>query len=225
MNVLILLDFAGVSVFAATGALAASRKQLDIVGFMFLACATGVGGGTFRDLVLGRTPVFWVSEPAYLLVCAATAVLLYFTAHMMESRYRILLWLDAVGLAAFCAMGAAVGLNATGSSAIAIVTGMATATFGGILRDILAGEKSVLLRPEIYVSAAAAGAALYTIADTAGAPSGVSALLAMAFAFVIRGGALVFGWTLPSYRARAGRTESELLRDGIVSPPPSNSDN
>ena len=223
MNILILLDFAGVAVFAATGALAASRKQLDIVGFVFLACVTGIGGGTFRDLVLGHVPVTWVRNPEYLLICAATAVLLYFTAHMMESRYRILLWLDAVGLAAFCAMGAAVGLKATGSPAIAIVTGMATATFGGILRDVLAEEKSVLLRPEIYVSAAAAGSALYTIADAAGAVPGMSALLAMALAFAIRGGALIFGWTMPSYRARAGRNEAELLRDGIVSPPPGQS--
>ena len=110
MNILILLDFAGVAVFAATGALAASRKQLDIVGFVFLACVTGIGGGTFRDLVLGHVPVTWVRNPEYLLICAATAVLLYFTAHMMESRYRILLWLDAVGLAAFCAMGMLGGL-------------------------------------------------------------------------------------------------------------------
>src|SRR5690606_34325575 len=89
------LDYAGVAVFAATGALAASRKQLDMIGFVFLAAVTGIGGGTFRDIVLGATPVFWVEKPAYLMVCVAVAVIVYFTAHLVESRYRLLLWLDA----------------------------------------------------------------------------------------------------------------------------------
>ncbi len=153
MNPILLLDYAGVAVFAATGALAASRKQLDIIGFLFLASVTGIGGGTFRDLILGA-PVFWVANPAYVLVSAAIGVLVFFTAHLVESRYKLLLWLDAVGLAAYAVMGAAKGMAATGSPTVAIVTGMLTATFGGILRDIIAGEPSVLLRPEIYVTAA-----------------------------------------------------------------------
>ncbi|WP_075996119.1 trimeric intracellular cation channel family protein [Salaquimonas pukyongi] len=204
MNALLVLDHAGVAVFAATGALAASRKQLDIVGFVFLASVTGIGGGTFRDLVLDL-PVFWVLNPAYVLVCAAVALLVYGTAHLMESRYRVLLWLDCVGLAAFGAMGAAKGLDATGSATLAIITGMLTATFGGILRDLLAGEPSVLLRSEIYVSAAMAGAAAYTVSVAAGLPQALSLAIAFAIAFIIRGGALRFGWTLPRYKPRAGR--------------------
>lgn len=204
MNAVLALDYAGVAVFAATGALAASRKQLDIVGFVFLAAITGIGGGTFRDLVLDQ-PVFWIINPAYVLVCAMAALAVYATAHLMESRYKVLLWLDCIGLAAFAAMGAAKGLAATGSATIAIITGMLTATFGGILRDLLAGEPSVLLRPEIYVSAAMAGAAAFTVADAAGLPQVVSLAIAFATAFVIRGGALLFGWTLPRYKPRAGR--------------------
>ena len=108
MTPILLLDYAGVAVFAATGALAASRKQLDIIGFLFLATITGIGGGTFRDLILG-VPVFWVANPDYCSICAVVAVVVYFTAHRLESRYKLLLWLDAIGLAAFAVMGAAKG--------------------------------------------------------------------------------------------------------------------
>ena len=145
MNPIDLLDYAGVAVFAATGALAASRKQLDIIGFLFLASVTGIGGGTFRDVIL-NIPVFWVGNPDYVLICAAVAVLVFFIAHRVESRWKWLLWLDAVGLAAFSVMGAAKGLAITGSPVVAIITGVLTATFGGILRDLLAGEPSVLLQ-------------------------------------------------------------------------------
>jgi uncharacterized membrane protein YeiH len=135
MPIIDLLDYAGVAVFAATGALAASRKQLDIIGFIFLAAVTGIGGGTLRDLILD-VPVLWVADPAYILVCALVAVTVFFTAHLFESRYKLLLWLDAVGLSAYCVMGAAKGYAVTGSVTVAIVMGVLTSTFGGILRDM-----------------------------------------------------------------------------------------
>ena len=209
MNPILYLDYAGVAVFAATGALSASRKQLDIIGFLFLASVTGIGGGTFRDLILG-VPVFWIDNPAYVLVCTAVAVLVFFTAHLVESRYKLLLWLDAVGLSAYCVIGAAKGFAVTGSPTVAIVMGILTATFGGILRDLLAGEPSVLLRPEVYVTAALAGAAVYTAATLAGFPLLAAALVAAATAFIVRGGALKFGWTFPSYRRRPGRRPEDI---------------
>lgn len=209
MDHTLLPDYAGVAVFAATGALAASRKELDIVGFIFLACVTGIGGGTFRDVIL-NIPVFWVGNRDYLLVCVAVGIVVFFTAHLVESRYRLLLWLDAIGLAAFSVMGAAKGLAITGSPVVAIVTGMLTATFGGILRDLLAGEPSVLLRPEIYVSAAMAGAAVYTIAELTLLPGEASALIAFAAAFIVRGGALKFGWSFPTYKSRPGRKPEDI---------------
>ena len=209
MNPLLLLDYAGVAVFAATGALSASRKELDIDGFLFLASVTGTGGGTFRDLILD-VPVFWVENPAYLLVCAGVAVLIFFTAHRLESRYKLLLWLDAVGLAAFATMGAAKGLALTGSPVVAVVTGVLTSAFGGILRDLLAGEPSVLLRPEIYVTAAMIGAAIFIIADFAGFPLLAAALVAFAGAFIVRGGALKYGWSIPAYRGRPGRRPEDI---------------
>lgn len=205
------LDYAGVAVFAATGALAASRKQLDLIGFLFLAAVTGIGGGTLRDIILGTLPVFWVMKPTYILVCVAMGVLVFFTAHLFESRYRLLVWLDAIGLAAYCVMGAAKGLAASGSPTVAIVTGTMTAAFGGILRDILANEPSVLLRPEIYVTAALSGAALFTMAVEFGAPLWVASLAGSVLAFLVRGGALAFGWTFTPYKPRPGRHPDDVM--------------
>jgi uncharacterized membrane protein YeiH len=200
------LDYAGVAVFAATGALAASRKQLDLIGFGFLAAVTGIGGGTVRDLILGDAPVFWVQDPAYLVVCVGVAAMVYFTAHLVESRYRLLIWLDAIGLSVFAVMGASKGLTLTGSPIVALVTGMMTATFGGILRDLLSHEPSVLMRPEIYVSAALLGAGVFVIASLLGAPLLASSAIGVVSAFVLRGGAIRYGWAFQPYKPRpAGR--------------------
>lgn len=209
MGQLVFLDYAGVAVFAATGALAASRKQLDIIGFLFFAGLTGIGGGTVRDLILG-VPVFWVSNHDYLVVCIAIAVLVYFTAHLLESRYKLLLWLDAIGLAAYCVFGAWKGLLVTGSGLVAVVMGVLTATFGGILRDQIAGEPSVLMRPEVYITAAMAGAVAFTVLKIAGLPLLACAVPAFLVAFAIRGGALKFGWSFPPYRSRPGRRPEDI---------------
>ncbi|MDG4907624.1 trimeric intracellular cation channel family protein [Mesorhizobium sp. WSM4898] len=209
MNPIELLDYAGVAVFAATGALAASRKELDIIGFLFLASITGIGGGTLRDFIL-NLPVFWVANSGYVLICAVMAVLVFFSAHRVESRYKLLLWLDAIGLAAFAVMGAAKGLAITGSPVVSVITGVLTATFGGILRDLIAGEPSVLLRPEIYVTAALAGAALFTFGDLVGMSALPSSLLGFAAAFLVRGGALKFGWSFPAYKSRPGRRPEDI---------------
>jgi uncharacterized membrane protein YeiH len=209
--ILELLDYTGVAVFAATGALSASRKQLDIIGFVFLAAATGIGGGTFRDVILGATPVFWVVNPTYLLVCVAVALIVFVLSHRIESRYRLLLWLDAMGLSAYCVMGAAKGLAATGSPTVAITTGVLTASFGGILRDLLANEPSVLLRPEVYVTAALAGASGFTAAMAAGAPLWAASAIGIGTAFVVRGGALRFGWRFPVYKPRPGRHPDDVM--------------
>lgn len=211
MTILEFLDYLAIAVFAATGALAASRKQLDLIGFIFLAAITGIGGGTFRDVILGELPVFWVRNPNYMLVCLASGIVVYFGAHLIESRYRLLLWLDAIGLSAYAALGAAKGLAVTGSPVVAIVTGMLTAAFGGVLRDIVAGEPSVLLRPEVYVSAALAGAAVFTAADAMGFGQIICFAAAMLTALVIRGGALLYGWTFPVYKGRPGRDPKDVM--------------
>lgn len=211
MSILELLDYTGVAVFAATGALSASRKQLDLIGFLFLAAATGIGGGTFRDVVLGATPVFWVVNPTYLIVCVAAALVVFVGAHRIESRYRLLLWLDAMGMSAYCVMGAAKGFVATGSPTVAITTGVLTASFGGILRDLLANEPSVLLRPEIYITAALIGAAAFTAATVAGVPLPAASAIGAGAAFAVRGGALLFAWRFPVYKPRPGRHPDDVM--------------
>ncbi len=204
MSLSLFFDYLGVALFAATGALSASRKELDIVGFLFLATITGIGGGTARDLILG-VPVFWVEQHGIIVVCVATGIITFFTAHLLEPRYRLLLWLDALALAAYGVFGAHKGLEITGSPVVAVVMGMVTSAFGGILRDVITGEPSVLMHKEIYISAAIAGALAYVVGRAAGLDPVFAAAGGFIIAFAIRSGALVFGWTLPAYRPRPGR--------------------
>jgi uncharacterized membrane protein YeiH len=204
-----LLDVSGVAVFAVTGALVASRKQMDVVGFALLATVTGIGGGTLRDLILGL-PVFWVQKPIYLGICFVVAILVFFTAHIPQSRYRLLLQLDAVGLSFFCVVGADIALAAGVGYIVVVVMGVMTATFGGVIRDILGGEVPIILRKEIYATAALAGAGSFAALTAAGAPGLVAALSGFAACFVIRALALSRGWSLPPYRARPGRNPDDL---------------
>jgi uncharacterized membrane protein YeiH len=210
MNYLHFLDFAGIAVFAATGALAASRKQLDIVGFIFFASVTGIGGGTLRDLVLGKLPVFWIKEPSYIAVCTIIAILVFFLAHLVEYRYRLLLWLDAIGMAAYCVMGAMIGLEAGISPYASIVMGVMTATFGGILRDLLSGEQSVLLRNEIYISASLLGAISYIALTIGNIDKFIAISLSVSLAFLLRAAALQLGWTMPRYKPKQGRKKNKM---------------
>jgi uncharacterized membrane protein YeiH len=116
------LDWLGIIAFTITGALVASRKQMDVVGFIVLGTVTGIGGGTLRDVLLGL-PVFWVGEQAYLITCAFASVLVFFAAHIPQSRYRNLLWLDAIGLALFAVTGAEKAAQAGANSTVAISNG------------------------------------------------------------------------------------------------------
>ncbi len=209
-SILIALDWFGIVVFAATGALVASRKEMDVVGFALLAIVTGVGGGTVSDLLLGRLPVFWIQEPAYILVCVIVAVILFFPAHFPSSRYRALLWFDAIGLSLFAVVGADRALEVVPSPVIAVVMGVVTASFGGIIRDILGGEVPVLLRREIYITAAFAGAVVYVGGRSMGFPEPNALLAGFLACFVVRGLALWFGWSLPPYRARPGRPSDTI---------------
>ncbi len=201
---IIYFDYIGVALFAATGALSASRQQLDLMGFFFLATLTGIGGGTIRDLILD-VPVFWIANQTYFVVCLATALLVYFTAHLIESRYRILLWLDAVALAVYGVFGAFKSLNITDAPFIAIFMGVVTGTVGGILRDVLTDQPNAVTRKEIYITAALVGAAVYVGLVWVGLPRFESAAIGAVCAFAVRAGTIIFGWTLPPYRGRPGR--------------------
>ncbi|MFN3687909.1 trimeric intracellular cation channel family protein [Salinarimonas sp.] len=202
-----ILDWFGLVVFAVTGALVASRKEMDIVGFALLGTATGIGGGTIRDLVLG-VPVFWTQTPAYLATCLAVSALVFFTAHVPQSRYKLLLWFDAAGLALFAVAGAEKALTLGADPLIAVAMGVITATFGGIIRDVIGAEPSIALKREIYVTAALVAALGYVLAALAGAEREIAILAGLLAGFALRGGALTFGWALPRYRPRPGRDPS-----------------
>jgi uncharacterized membrane protein YeiH len=197
------LDWFGVCVFAMTGALVASRKQMDIVGFALMGSVTGIGGGTIRDVLLGVTPVFWVYKPAYLITCLVVSSATFFGAGFMQSRYRYLLRLDTVGLALFAVTGASTALNHGAGATIAIA--MATATFGGIIRDILGGESPVILSREIYITAALLGAGAYVGLVELGTAQDVAVVTGFALAFVLRSAALAWQLSLPRYRPRLNK--------------------
>lgn len=204
------LDWFGIAVFAATGALVASRKQMDIFGFALLGTVTGVGGGTIRDVLLGKLPVFWIHQPGYVLACVAVAVLVFFSAHIPDSRHRLLLWFDAAGLALFASIGAEKGLEAGAGPVVAVVMGIITATFGGIVRDVLGGEAPLILRKEIYVTAALLGSAAFVAALQVGLSRPLALVGGFLSCFVLRALALRYGWSLPAYKARPARDGQHL---------------
>jgi len=194
---LVALDYLGVAVFAVTGALAAARSRHDVITFAAFAIVTGIGGGTLRDLLIG-VPVFWVHASGYIYICLAAAVAVWILGER-PWRPRALLWFDAVGLASYAVLGAAKALVAGVAPPVAVVMGALTATFGGIMRDLLAGQPSVLLRREIYVTAAVLAAGAFVAASSLGLDARLAAIAAVAAGFALRGGAIAFGWTLPGF--------------------------
>jgi uncharacterized membrane protein YeiH len=201
-SVISVLDMLGIAVFAVSGALVAARKEMDIVGFMLIGTVTGIGGGTLRDLLLGSTPVFWVKQPAYVLITIGASALTYFFARFVASRMRWLTWADAVGLSVFCIIGAEAARAVTDNAVIIVVMAMLTATFGGILRDILCGEFPLLLKPEIYATAALVGATAYLGLLGLDVGRDAAAIGGIGLAFAVRGAAIAFNLKLPTYGPR-----------------------
>lgn len=191
------LDLFGIAVFAASGALAAARRRQTLVTFSFFALVTGVGGGTVRDLLIGA-PVFWVQEWRFPAACLVTALLVWITPARIWND-RALDWFDAVGLAIYAVFGSWKAMSLGVPPLPAIMMGVITACVGGIIRDVLAGEPSILLRPEIYVTAAALAAGLYVILFVLGAPMWLAAGLGAGAGFTLRALAILRGLAIPSY--------------------------
>ncbi|WP_204113176.1 trimeric intracellular cation channel family protein [Shimia biformata] len=206
MTFLTALDFASVFVFALTGALAASRAQLDIVGFAFLACLTAVGGGTVRDLFLDRHPVFWIEQPGFVLTASVAALIVFFTAHLVESRYRALLWFDSLALAVAVPAGIAAALATGQGPIVTVLMGMTTGCLGGLMRDVVCNEPPALLKQgELYATAAFAGGVTALLALSIGMPETVALVAAAVSTWALRAGSLGFGWRLPVYKSRPPR--------------------
>jgi uncharacterized membrane protein YeiH len=196
-DALVILDVFGIAVFAVSGALLAAEKKQTLVTFIFFAVVTGVGGGTLRDLLIGA-PVFWVHANATLLICIGAALGVWTLSRKVIAE-KALLWFDAIGLAAYATYGAAKALRYGVAPVPAFAMGVMTACVGGIIRDVLAGEPSILMRPELYVTAAALASGLFVIATLAGAPPLLAALVAGLMGFALRGAAIARGISLPAY--------------------------
>lgn len=191
------LNILGTAVFAASGALSAAHLRQNLVTFAFFAFATGVGGGTVRDLLMG-VPVFWVRDSGMAMVCCAAALAVWLTPMRWWSP-RALDWLDAVGLAAYAVFGTAKAMGVGIDPFVAALMGVLTSCMGGIIRDLLAGEPSILLRPEIYVTAAALASGSYPVLLALGVPGEWAGLVAALAGFSLRAMAMVRGWALPVY--------------------------
>ncbi|MFP8903426.1 trimeric intracellular cation channel family protein [Streptomyces atacamensis] len=204
------LDLAGIFVFAVSGALLAVRKNFDVVGMALLASVTGLGGGLFRDLVIGAVPPAAFTDLGYLLTPLAATVLVFFLHPQVERINRAVMVFDAAGLGLFCVTGTvkahAYGLGLTAS----VVMGLATAAGGGVLRDVLANEVPSLLRwdREVYAVPAVVGATALALLIKAGELNGVTSGAAAALAFVLRLLALRYNWRAPrAWHRRSQRTE------------------
>lgn len=200
LELIFIIDMLAAVAFAVSGALVASRKGLDILGFMWLAVITGVGGGTVRDLVLD-VPVFWIVDPAHIIACLITATIMFFVAPVIASRLRSVLWFDALGLALVTVVGTVKGLEADTGPLIAVVMGVTTASVGGIIRDVVGGEQSVIMRREIYVTAAVAGGVTYIGFAAVGLGGLIAAIASFLVTFIIRGMAITYNWSLPTRNA------------------------
>lgn len=188
----------GVAVFALSGAIYAAEREMDILGFILIGTVTGVGGGTFRDLLLD-VPVFWVAQPFYIYLCAAASIIAYFIGSRIRLRRRWMLWLDAAGLAAFAVMGTQVSLFHGAPPVIAVVTGVMSATFGGVIRDVLCAETLTLTQPEMYVTCAVFGSVLYISLSSIGLNASYAVGIAFVASFALRMAAIVYGLCLPKY--------------------------
>jgi len=194
------LDYLGVAVFALTGALAAARDRHDIITFWFFAVVTGVGGGTLRDLLIDA-PVFWVGDATYLGLGLIAAAAVWFLAPHLQ-RAKTLIWLDAIGLAAYAVIGAGKALTFGIDPLVAVAMGVLTACFGGVIRDVLAGVPSALLKREITISAALVAAGGYVALDLAGLPPLFAGVIGALAGFGLRAGAIHYGWALPAFGDR-----------------------
>jgi uncharacterized membrane protein YeiH len=185
------LMYLGDVVFAVSGALRAARHKMDILGFVLIGTITGIGGGTIRDLLLGRT-VWWTQNPSELLLCVAAALLTFFFIRSDISQRKWMIWADAVGLACFGVVGCHVALAFGAPSVIAVFLGMVTATGGGVVRDTLTQTQPMILCGEVYATAALLGSLGYALLIQLALPEGVAELLAFLAAFSLRAAALVF---------------------------------
>lgn len=195
---LYILQLLGAAVFAVSGALAAGRKRMDLLGVIVIAIVTAIGGGTIRDLLLDRHPVVWIEDPTHLVVSAIAAVLTLVYARFRRPPTNSLAIADALGLALFTITGAQIAQREMISPIVVVVMGTMTGVAGGVIRDVLSAEVPLIFRKgELYATAAIAGATLYLVLESAGTPRQVAALVGMAAIAGLRLASILWKLQLP----------------------------
>jgi uncharacterized membrane protein YeiH len=200
MTLLQFFDLVGVGVFAVSGALAAARKRLDLLGVVVIAMVTAIGGGTTRDLLLDRA-VFWTTQPRYLYVILASALFTVFWTRRFRPPERALAVADALGLALFAISGAQIAERAGLPGIVCVIMGTITGVAGGMIRDVLTTEiPMVIRRGQIYATAAIAGIVAYLVLRSPfGLVEPIAAVGGMIVIAVLRISAITWGWTLPVF--------------------------
>lgn len=193
------LDLIGVAVFAASGALAAIHANLDLLGIVVIAALTAIGGGTIRDLLLNRHPIFWIADPKALFVIVFAALLTVFYIHALPVPGDALLFADALGLALFAMSGAQLAESAGHRAIVVILMGTITGVGGGVLRDVLTAKIPLILRQDIYATAAIAGIVIYLILRALGMMRPWAFGIGMSFIVALRLSAIHWKLQLPVF--------------------------
>lgn len=199
-TLLFITNVAATIAFAISGALVAARHRLDWVGFVFMACITGIGGGTLRDTILD-VPVFWLDDYYTIIVCSVAAIVTYFATQHISKRSKALLWADALGMALFTTLGAQKALSLGTSIPVAVIMGVFSACLGGIIRDVIVNDVPVVFQREIYITASLVGALTYcTVHVYTPLGEGFALILGGALAFVVRALAITQNLSMPAHK-------------------------
>lgn len=197
------IEIVGVVAFALSGVIEAARRRLDVIGVCAVAILTAFGGGTLRDVLLDRRPFFWVENHSllWLVVLMACAAILFMRNKHFEPTERAMQWPDALGMGLFCAGGTQIALSLNMPALVAVMMGMMTAVFGGVLRDIVCNEiPRVFNDHRPYALCAFAGGWVLVWAQYFGLPQWTGLFLGAASATILRILALTFNWKIPSWR-------------------------
>ncbi|GAB1235100.1 trimeric intracellular cation channel family protein [Ferrigenium sp. UT5] len=201
MSLIYILDLCAVAVCAITATLEAQRRELDLFGVAVISVIAGIGGGTVRDLLLGRLPVYWIHDSIYVVVGITAAMLTFFIQRNIRIPRNFFLLPDAIGLALFTVIGTSIAMSLHVNWLIAALMGVITGVFGGVIRDILCNEVPLIFRTDIYATAALVGALLLIALDSLGMAHNIALVLSMFVTVAIRLIAIRWHIHLPRFRA------------------------
>jgi uncharacterized membrane protein YeiH len=201
---LALFDPIAVGLMAVSGAMVASRKEMDLSGFIFLCLFSGLAGGTLRDLLLGL-PLFWFQDTVAVIICIIIALCSFFGAHLIQRRYVVLLWFDAFGLCVLATLATWLALENNVSFWAAVATGFISSVLASVFRDIVCQSSPLFLKYEIYSTAALTSSLLYAVLAPLELSGHIGFIIALFGGLILRSGAIYYKWTMPRYKSRSGR--------------------